>query len=451
MNFSVSKHAKAASAILFTIGLIVGCGNSSTVPYEDYDDAQSQPDTVDGEIIVETSATHQWYPRLILKSNPATTMVIGFNQPVVKGSTDAKVYYDTKDHGVNFASYAFSSAPTVTNSFKGMNNAFLELNNLRPNTAYYFVLAAGTKVSSRYWFKTAPDSRDARLSVIAGGDSRTNRKPRQLANSLVAKLRPHVVMFGGDYTSLGSTSEWKSWFADWQLTVGADGRMIPGIFTRGNHESSNEILEKLFNTPAGVYYGVTFGRDLLRIYTLNTEAAITGAQTDWLRNDLNQSSQVTWKFGQYHRPLRPHVKGKSDMTAAYQSWAPLFHSGRMNLVSESDAHTVKTTWPVRPSTAPGSDQGFIRDDLEGTVFVGEGCWGAPTRKNDDNKTWTRDSDRYNHFNLIFVDSKKVELRTVKVDNAATVGTVSDRDIFQLPAGLDIWSPKNGSLVTLKAR
>ena len=62
---------------------------------------------------------------------------------------------------------------------------------------------------------------------------------------------------------------------------------------------------------------------------------------------------------------------------------------------ESDAHLVKSTWPIRPSTDADNEEGFIRDDKNGTVYVGEGCWGAPLRGADDNKSWTRDSDSFN--------------------------------------------------------
>lgn len=383
--------------------------------------------------------------RLMIKEDPSTSITIGYSSSV---NLQIVVYYDDTDHGTEIEKYSDKAVPSTSNQFKGLYNYFVELKKLRADTVYYFVVSDGKGVSARYSFRTTPDSSTARLSVIAGGDSRSNQVPRQLANLLAAKLRPHFIMFAGDMTSGGTESQWSEWFQDWQLSIGRDGRMTALVIARGNHEVSNEILEKLFNTPSGVYYAVSFANDLLRVYTLNSEMPAAGAQTEWLKTDLDKNSHVTYKFAQYHRPIRPHTAGKSDNSSGYSFWAPLFYQYHVDLVSEADAHTVKYTWPVRPSTVAGSQEGFVRDDAYGTVYIGEGCWGAPLRANDDIRSWTRNTGRFNSFHWIFVDSKKVEVRTVKVDNARAVGEATDKTRFLAPAGLDIWKPSNGEVVTI---
>ncbi|CAM1369886.1 hypothetical protein TSEDIMI_70124 [Tenacibaculum sediminilitoris] len=102
----------------------------------------------------------------------------------------------------------------------------------------------------------------------------------------------------------------------------------------------------------------------------------------------------------------------------------------MNLVFESDSHIVKTTWPVKPcSTGSNCDEGFVRDDVNGTVYVGEGYWGAPLRLSNDSKNWTRDASTFNQFKWIFVEESKIEIRTIKVDNTSSVGAVSNQNPF----------------------
>ena len=385
--------------------------------------------------------------RLVWRNNPATTACIGWNQ--VSGSNPV-VYYGTTDQGTNWSAYPNSQAVSRSVSYAGMNNRFARLSGLQPNTAYYFVIRDSEGTSARMWFKTAPDTNTERLSILAGGDSRNNRTPRQNANRLVAKLRPHVVMFGGDFTDNGSNTQWSNWFDDWQLTIGSDGRIIPLIPARGNHESSNGMVQNLFDVESSnIYYAYNIGGDLLRVYTLNTEISISGNQTTWLSSDLQANAgSVTWKFAQYHKPMRPHVSGKSEGNNQYNNWASLFYQHGVKLVVECDAHTVKTTWPVVPSTGSGSDEGFIRDDANGTVYVGEGCWGAPLRSNDDNKNWTRNSGSFNQIKWVFVGQDRVEVRTLRTDNASQVGQVSDSDIFTAPSNLDIWSPGNGPVVTI---
>ncbi|MTI31543.1 fibronectin type III domain-containing protein [Xanthovirga aplysinae] len=385
--------------------------------------------------------------RLTLRDNPATTAVIGWDQ--LSGSNPI-LYYGTTDYGTDWSSYPNQAGPDRVVDYLGMDNHFVRLTGLQPNTNYYFVIKDSEGLSDRFWFKTAPDSSTERLSFISGGDSRNNRTPRQNANQLVKKLRPHAVLFGGDMTNYGTTSEWKEWFDDWQLTIGDDGRIIPIVAARGNHESSNDVIYNLFDVPSSnVYYALTFGGNLIRAYTLNTETSISGSQTDWLSNDLNNHNNVVWKMAQYHKPMRPHTSGKSEGNTQYNNWAYLFYQQGVKVVVECDAHTVKSTWPIRPSSGSGNDEGFIRDDENGSVYVGEGCWGAPLRSNDDNKNWTRDSGRFNQFKWIFVDENKIELRTIKVDNASQVGTVNDNDVFTPPSNLDIWSPSNGSVITIE--
>lgn len=394
--------------------------------------------------ITTLGATNKY--RLTLRDNPSTSIVIGWVQ--VSGNA-AAVYYGPVDYGINYTLYPNVKQIDKTVTYKGMNNNFARISGLKPNTAYYFVIKDSQGASSRYWFKTAPADTNERLSIIAGGDSRNNQTPRRNANKLVAKLRPHAVLFGGDMTSGGSNEEWATWFDDWQLTIGTDGRMIPVIAARGNHESSNLDIVNLFDVPSNdVYYGLTFGGSLIRAYTLNSEAPVAGSQTNWLSSDLIAHTNVIWKCAHYHRPMRPHVSSKPEMETIKTYWEPLFYQHGVKLVVECDAHVVKSTYPIRSSTEAGNDEGFIRDDEKGVVYVGEGGWGAPLRSSNDNKNWTRNSGAFNQFNLIFVDKGKMEVRFIKVDNADNVGTVNDSDIFQLPSNLDVWAPSNGNVITI---
>src|SRR6056297_545533 len=384
--------------------------------------------------------------RLTLRDNPTHSIVIGWNQ--VSGE-DPVVFYDTVDHGKALESYEFMARPHREVNFAEMQNRFVRLNDLSPNTAYYFIIKDSEGVSDRYWFRTAPMDTAARFSLIAGGDSRNNPTPRRNANLLVSKLKPHAVLFGGDMTVRGTPRQWKEWLDDWQLTISDDGRMYPLIAARGNHEPTNEMVHKLFDVPFGeIYYALPLGNGLIRSYTLNTEISVAGDQTEWLKNDLAENRDVRWKIVQYHKPMRPHVSRKPEGSAQYSEWAELFYEEKVDLVVECDAHTVKSTWPIRPSTGNGSDEGFIRDDENGTVYVGEGCWGAPLRPSDDPKSWTRDHGMFNQFKWIFVDREHIEIRTIKVDNAEEVESVSENDPFQIPENLDIWEPENGAVVTI---
>ncbi|NUN99487.1 MAG: fibronectin type III domain-containing protein [Saprospiraceae bacterium] len=399
-----------------------------------------------GTLFSADAATDRY--RCMWRDDPSTTMVIGWDQ--VSGTTPT-VLYDVVDNGQKAALYKSSVKPTFSISSKGMKNHFARLTGLKPNTVYYFIIKDSEGVSKRFSFQTAPADPNSRISIIAGGDSRNHREARRDANRLVSKLRPHVILFNGDMTGGDTAPEWREWFDDWQLTIGSDGRLFPLIVARGNHEASNQPLIDLFDVKQpDVYYALNIGGNLIRVYTLNSMIPAGGAQREWLENDLKTvGTQATWRIAQYHHAIRPHHADKTEKDELLLNWATFFHKYRLHLAIESDSHVTKATWPVRPSRESGSDEGFIRDDENGTIYVGEGGWGAPLRENNDDKSWTRNSDSFNHFNWIFVDGQKMEIRTIKTDGSNKVQEVDHKNIFNAPVGLVVWTPSNGDVITVR--
>ena len=379
--------------------------------------------------------------RVAWTASPSTSITIAWDQT---SGTNAKVYFDQVRHGQDTTIYQnFQKADQVI-FYKEMNNHFVHLTNLEANTIYYFVIADNESISRPLSFKTAPDNPNERLSIIAGSDSRNFRDARISANFLVSKLRPHCVMFGGDYTNRDTPEEWKDWLDDWQYTISSDGRIYPIVPARGNHEYTDKVIQNIFGAPSEGYYGFNIGGDLLRIYTLNSMITPGGEQKDWLSEDLSNNQSTTWKTAQYHIPMKTHVTTKFGSLPQWIHWAHLFYEYGMNLIVESDSHVMKSTYPVRPDNCKGSEDGFIRDDESGSVYIGEGCWGAPLRRNDNDKSWTRASDRFNGFHWIFVDNSKVEVRFVKTDDSILVPELNDDEIFSMPAFINIWEPENGS-------
>lgn len=395
---------------------------------------------------VSTAYSSTSHYRAMFREDPSKTFVVGWEQD---GGGTPTLYYDTIDHGQNWNLYANSAPVNRSVSQQGMDNRFVRLYQLQPQTKYYFVIRDNDGVSPRMYVQTMSDDPTVPISMIAGGDSRNNRSVRQNANKMAAKLRPDFIAFGGDYTDLNLPWQWDDWMDDWQLTIAADGRLIPLVATRGNHEWTNNDVYNLFDVPSqDVYYALTFGGGLLRTYTLNSEIAVTGNQATWLENDLAANQNAHWKMAQYHRPMRPHVGSKSEQEGMRQTWAESFFDHGVNLVVECDAHTCKTTWPIRPTYEIGHDEGFIRDDICGTVYVGEGCWGAPLRSDDDGKAWTRASGKFNQFKWIWINQDSIEIRTVRYDNVNSVPSLTDATKFNLPANIDIWSPSNGDVVVI---
>ncbi len=385
--------------------------------------------------------------RCTYRDDPSSSISIAWDQ--ISGGNPI-LYFDDKAQDGNISLYAFHAHPDHVVEFKGMNNHFVRLKGLKPNTTYYFTIKDSQGQSREYHFETLPDNPNAKLSIVAGGDSRNFREARQNANRMVAKLRPHFVMFGGDMTGGDTPKEWIHWMNDWQLTISDDNRITPIIATRGNHEYSNRTVVDLFDLPnANAYYSLSIANGLLQVYTLNSLIASGGDQEAWLTRDLKINQNAKWKFAQYHFPIRPHTSKKAERNDQRANWANLFYEYGLTVGIESDAHVVKSTYPIKPSYADGSEEGFIRDDERGTTYIGEGCWGAPLRSNDDDKNWTRASGSFNQFKWMFVDPNGIEIRTVKTDRANLVTALCDSDRFEMPKGIDLWEPASGKVIYIE--
>jgi hypothetical protein len=386
--------------------------------------------------------------RCMIRDEPSTTITIGWEQ--VSGE-NPMVYYGTTDYGQNYNNYANQAYPQRTVHAKGMHNHFARLSKLRPNTVYYFVIKDTDGLSKRYSFKTLPDEHESRLSIIGGGDSRNHKTARQNANKIVARCRPHFVLFAGDMTGGDSSREWQEWLDDWQMTIGQDGRMTAVLAARGNHEKSDASIVDMFDVSHQmIYYGLTFARGLMRIYTLNSMQSSSSSQLAWLEQDLKESQNVAWRMAQYHHPMRPHNSRKHEQEYMRIHWGKLFHRYKMQLALECDSHMSKITWPIRATTnksEAGYDEGFVQDPT-GTVFVGEGGWGAPLRDADDTKRWTRASGSFNQVKWFFVDLNKVEVRTIKTENANSVTYLSDDNRFYMPQNIDLWRIDGADYITL---
>lgn len=360
---------------------------------------------------------------------------------------DFSLYIDTNDHGLDYLQYRKSYRPEKITEYNDVNSAVVRVSNLSPATKYYFVVRniKTGDISRRYWFKTTDNRRETALYAVAGGDSRNNRDVRRRSNIVLERLNADVVFFGGDFTSSGSLSQWENWFDDWAFSFSKDGKITPIVATRGNHEYKNSSMEALFNTPLGVYYDVSFHNNLLNLYVLNTETSMAGNQLEWLKTAIAKSDNYLWNTAIYHKPMRPHASWKSEGWNQSKYWAPLFYQYGMDLVVESDTHAMKVTWPIKPAPETG-DEGFVRDDVRGTVYVGEGSWGAPLRAVDDNKSWTRNSASINQIKWIEVTQSEMTVRTIKTDNALDLSErVSDNARYKKPKNLQVFAGDGGEI------
>jgi hypothetical protein len=406
------------------------------------------------------------YYRAVFRDDPSTTIDIEWSPSGT--STSPTVYYDIVGHGTTYASYAYNHGVDRSQSQYSITNEFSRLTGLTPNTIYYFVIHDASGTSAMMNFKTLPDNSSSEISFVSCGDSRTSL-PTSSTNTdrannftLIGKIRPDFATFNGDFiyegTSGETTTNWEAWLTDWQNTLGSIGHIVPLIPVMGNHEGSTDMYD-FFDVPiSNAYDALQIGGNLLRLYSLNSElsgeAVCDATEKSWLSNDLalytGTASEPYWKFAHYHEPFVPHAN-YSAFTTLSACWAPLFLTYKMNLCCEAHAHCLAISYPIVQSTATGSDHGFIKDTVNGTVYMGEGGTGAPlysvyTYYNSTHAyNWTRCDTSMFGMEYVCMNNQEIDIRIVEEVNVSSVGQVAITDPeCTLPSGISIWKPSGGT-------
>ena len=129
--------------------------------------------------------------RCMWRDDPATTMVVGWDQA---SGYDPVLFYDVIDFGAQVAAYRNKQQPDRIIVSKGMNNHFVRLAGLQPNTIYYFVIQDSEGVSRRFSFKTAPNTPTETTSLVGTG-SESGHYAWQVTANLMSFVPNHNIGF----------------------------------------------------------------------------------------------------------------------------------------------------------------------------------------------------------------------------------------------------------------
>ncbi len=290
----------------------------------------------------------------------------------------------------------------------------VHLSDLEPATKYHVVFESDGKRSPAMFFVTAPVD-DAPVSLLFGADSRSGLEARRQMNAMLAKMftesqkaeRAPILAFahGGDFVMDGRTlKQWSQWMSDHELTTGADGRMMPIIPARGNHDGG-KLFNEIFAFPPGdKNYFITDLGPQVRLITLNTETSVSGDQLEWLKTELPASrAEKRWLLTQYHRPAFPAVK---QPWLNLMAWVPQFEKYDVDMACEGDGHNIKRTAPIRD----------FKIDPTGVVYIGEGGLGVGQRTPKKNRWYLNTSQaktgQGHHVQLLTFDRKQLAYRVV---------------------------------------
>lgn len=289
----------------------------------------------------------------------------------------------------------------------------VRLAELQPSTTYRFVIESDDARSRELHFTTAPVD-DRPFSILVGGDSRSGWRARCYINLAIAGLAgetdpPLAFSHGGDYVMYGpSWDEWSRWLTHLELCTADNGRVLPIIPTRGNHDVG-PLYDEIFDTPGGEgrnYFHTRLAPGV-SLLTLNSNIPVAGDQLTWLEAELAAAEAgARWLLASYHAALYPAVKPPGP---AKSFWPPLFDQYGVDLVLESDGHAIKRTPPIRG------------DELhpEGVVYVGEGGLGVPQRNPRSDAWYLKEPGmvtRGHHVIRLDVSNEALRARFLKLDD-----------------------------------
>jgi Purple acid Phosphatase, N-terminal domain/Calcineurin-like phosphoesterase/FlgD Ig-like domain len=198
------------------------------------------------------------------------------------------------------------------------------LNNLSPDTSYYYRCLSGDEESEMHRFTTQPanDSSDMHVRFMVYGDNRTDSAQhtavvQAFRDKAVELYGPdldkemNLVLNVGDIVTTGSVlSQYK---AEYFSPVASTSGDVPFMISIGNHEAEAAYFydymeyEELAGPESERYYAFNTGPVLFIALNSNTRG---DTQLDWLASILDAAetdSDIDWVFTYAHHPGRSEI------------------------------------------------------------------------------------------------------------------------------------------------
>ncbi len=295
-------------------------------------------------------------------------------------------------------------------------------------SCYYSFYFEGEK--REYLFKTLPSKLKTPLKIAIGGDFTESFSMFRKMNKVAAQKNPDFAILGGDIAyaynhgwfsgKYGSVSRWIDFFEEWQASMqGERGRLIPVVAIVGNHDigskdrkekGQNSLFLKFFPSSTNRTYKTVDVASSLSLILLDSGHLfpVEKEQTIWLEQTLKEKQSMLWKIPVYHLAAYPstYLLKDSRPTNVRTRWSPLFEEYGVKLAFEHHNHAFKRTYPML--------EGQINP--LGIVYVGDGCWGAPSRKVTENLFYLEKSGSTSCFSLLSISKDSLQIDVFNNEN-----------------------------------
>ncbi len=359
--------------------------------------------------------------------DPSTSLTANWQWIGEERGDEALVQYDIVSRADNPDAYASEAMGTVF-AIPGLKDrvmARVQLHNLKPDTTYYLrVGQAGKEFSKEVKVRTIPAD-DQPLCFVTGGDMGTSQDVRTLLKH-AASYNPQFSAVGGDIAyangKLDSVGDWDTWLTYYtEEMVTADGYTIPLLLAVGNHEvrggfekttSEAPFFFGFFGQdPDQSFFKRTFGSNLVLFALDSGHTTSHDSQVDWLNRELTASKDIRYKAAIYHVPLYPSHR---DFMGYYsrlgrQHWESVFDAHGLTVAFENHDHTFKRSHFMKGGKKVAEG--------EGTLYLGDGCWGRSARTISLETPWYLEKQgAIKHFWVVDVAPDHMTYRAVDIEN-----------------------------------
>lgn len=248
---------------------------------------------------------------------------------------------------------------------------------LKAGTVYAYKVGNGTQMSDLGTFVT--DNADDAVNFIVVADvqasSLENFEKGQAVVEKAFDVMPYADFYAnlGDYTNDSTNEEWDLYATAFDA-INLKATHVP---VAGNHDSNSGWFDAMFaldttesvTTGNGVNYSFDYGNIHFAVVNTNDVIAISNAQLNWLRNDMN-STDADWKVVLMHKS--PYSLGKDikwpDACYLQESLAAVCDETNVDLVMSGHDHMYVRTKPLNDNK--------VVDQNDGTTYVLAGTAGS---------------------------------------------------------------------------
>ncbi len=314
-----------------------------------------------------------------------------------------------------------------TRSLSGIKRAFhrVTFNDLKPGAIYYFIVGdKNVGYSKEYSFKTLPND-GTPITFVTGGDMGARESVGKILK-LAIDTTPDFVAIGGDIAyadgRLSKYKNWDIWLKMWtDNMINKNGHITPFTAAIGNHEvgfGSNSYERAPFffalfeqGSVEKAHFYRLIGNDAV-LYYLDTGhiSSHFGPQKKWMKKTMKRFRGLEHQLAIYHIPLYPSNRKYKVIPSRVgrKSWINTFDKYKIDLAFENHDHTFKVTHPLKDGqiVAPG----------EGTIYIGDGCWGRSPRSSHPERWYLEEAGSKVHFWHVTLDGKNRKYEAIGENN-----------------------------------